>query len=103
MKTVLFTTVISAGLLIAPALIRAGQTHQSAQAEPAGAQVTKKSPQTQAKYRSSGSGRRRARNTAIGTAGGAAAGALIGGGRGARTGAVVGGASGAMRSTRRRR
>jgi outer membrane lipoprotein SlyB len=46
--------------------------------------------------------RRRARNTAIGGAGGAAAGALIGGGRGAAAGAAVGGTAGALRPTRRR-
>jgi outer membrane lipoprotein SlyB len=46
---------------------------------------------------------RRARNTAIGAAGGAAAGAIIGRGRGAGAGAVIGGTAGALTPTRRRR
>jgi hypothetical protein len=101
MRKALLTTVVSGGLLAAPAIVGAAYGQQSAPAKPATAQVSKKSsPKKVASNRSRG--RRRARNTAIGGVGGAAAGALIGGGTGARTGAVVGGAAGALRPTRRR-
>ena len=106
MANALLATLVSAGFLAVPSIAVAGygQTEKFAPAQPTTPQATKhKNPHTTAKYRSGGSGRRRARNTAIGGAGGAAAGALIGGGRGARTGAVVGGAAGALRPTSRRR
>src|SRR5262245_28608948 len=93
MKNPLLATIMSAGLLVGPVIFCIGLAPKPAEAEPAPAMVTKsKTPQHASRYRSSG--RRRARNIAIGGAGGAAAGALIGGGRGARAGAVVGGASG---------
>ena len=72
---------------------------------PAGAQVVVHKPGhtvVHHGYRRSRRGRR-ARNTAIGAAGGAAAGAIIGRGRGAGAGAVIGGTAGALTPTRRRR
>ena len=71
MRKAFLTTVLSAGLLAAPAIVGAayGQTQKSAPAKPATAKVSKKSsPKKVASNRSSG--RRRARNTAIGGAGG---------------------------------
>jgi hypothetical protein len=72
---------------------------------PAVAQVVVKKPGHTVVYhgRSRRSSRaRRARNTAVGAAGGAAAGAILGGGRGAGAGAVIGGTAGALTPRRRR-